>query len=371
MEGQTTNRTISINEGVITFPGECCMAFNPNYVEVYLYSSYNSVSITLSGNEKSFSVECSLYKGRGRCYISRMMQLLFDENYFNKRCVSATISVGLNGKVIASETLNLIWGCLHIGAPFGLGEVLTKYQVDYSRKNLTYRREVKWFRNFPFSVSFFAPSSSNVLYLTDKYGSKTEVERDNKVIFETIPTDKASRRLLYDIVYGVDEIASTFTNVFDNTFFKQFKYIQAEVNVICSDETQGYYIRWIDQFGFIQYWLFKKGTVTSKNKLGSNFVQVEKEINGVYYGNVNRVTSVENTDTMKCAAINLSEMMIETVETIIKSAHIDLFLGYNQGGEEVWLPINIVAGSYKVNPNKELQDYEIEFTMPTTPTQIL
>ena len=368
METKTTS------SGSITFPNEYVFAFNPNYIDFNLDSSVTSVNVSVKGNGKEFNIVCSLYRGKGKCYISRMLQLLFDDDVLTTRVISASIDVSTDTEDLQSDTFYVMWGCIRLGDPFGLGETITKFQISFAAgmKHVRFLREVKWFKKFPFSVSFFAQlSSGNTLTATIDRTKTINVNRANVPIFEVAPPSDAKMNILYNINLDKEVLESTFPTIFDETFSKTYKYDDESVMVTISNETEGYYIRWIDQFGFIQYWLFKKGNITNKNKLGSNTKPVQKELNGIYYGNIERVTSIENTETRKCAAINLNENMVRTVETIIKSPYVDLFLGYNQNNREVWLPINVVAGSYKVSPNKVLQDYEIQFTMPDTASQSL
>lgn len=368
METKTTS------SGSITFPNEYVFAFNPNYIDFNLDSSVTSVNVSVKGNGKEFNIVCSLYRGKGKCYISRMLQLLFDDDVLTTRVISASIDVSTDTEYLQSDTFYVMWGCIRLGDPFGLGETITKFQIPFAAgmKHVRFLREVKWFKKFPFSVSFFAQlSSGNTLTATIDRTKTINVNRANVPIFEVAPPSDAKTNILYNINLDKEVLESTFPTIFDETFSKTYKYVDESVLVTISNETEGYYIRWIDQFGFIQYWLFKKGNITNKNKQGSNTKPVQKELNGIYYGNIERVTSIENTETRKCAAINLNENMVRTVETIIKSPYVDLFLGYNQNNQEVWLPINVVAGSYKVSPNKVLQDYEIQFTMPDTASQSL
>ena len=368
METKTTS------SGSITFPNDYVFAFNPNYIDFNLDSSVTSVNVSVKGNGKKFNIVCSLYRGKGKCYISRMLQLLFDDDVLTTRVISASIDVSTDTEDLQSDTFYVMWGCIRLGDPFGLGETITKFQIPFAAgmKHVRFLREVKWFKKFPFSVSFFAQlSSGNTLTATIDRTKTINVNRANVPIFEVAPPSDAKMNILYNINLDKEVLESTFPTIFDETFSKTYKYVDESVMVTISNETEGYYIRWIDQFGFIQYWLFKKGNITNKNKLGSNTKPVQKELNGIYYGNIERVTSIENTETRKCAAINLNENMVRTVETIIKSPYVDLFLGYNQNNQEVWLPINVVAGSYKVSPNKVLQDYEIQFTMPHTASQSL
>lgn len=143
------------------------------------------------------------------------------------------------------------------------------------------------------------------------------------------------------------------------------------MRVIVSDDKEGYYLRWIDQYGFLEYWLFKKSTLTNKNKLGNTTIEEDKPIDGIFYPNHERTTHIDNTRTIKCGATNLTKGQYKTVESIVASPHIDLFKGYSMDKKEIWIPVNVTAGSYKKNEQKVLQDFELQITLPDTASQSL
>lgn len=370
------NSSLGISNGTIQYPNAYCFTFNPNYIFLELGTDISSVIVIVTDGDSTYSVTCSLFNGSGRCYVSRLMEMLFDKSYLSRRSTEVTFKVCANNsdqEVISVSSSIAIWGSMKVGDTFGGGYMLNKlYDESYHAK---FMREVVWFKAFPFKVSMFSPSSSKSLTLKEDGGSEMTVQSYTKAgIFDVTLTDTATskKELLYKIELEADTIRSTFTNVFDKTFTgSQYRYLDELIKVTVSDDQEGYYIRWIDQFGFLEYWLFRKSTLTNKNTLDSTSIETDTPVDGVYYSNHERVIHVDNSATVKCGAINLTMGQYKTVSTILASPHIDMFMGYSLDRNEVWLPINIVAGSYKQDETKELQDFELQITLPDTAAQTL
>lgn len=369
------NSDIGITNGTIQFPNAYCFVFNPNYVFFELGTETSSVSVEITDGLSTYSVSCSLFKGSGRCYISRLMELLFVNEYLETRSASVTINIKSSneGALISSSTTIAIWGSMKVGDTFGGGTMLNNlYSADNHAK---FMREVVWFKKFPFKVSMFSPSASKSLTLKEDKGTEKVVQETTKAgIFEVVltGTKTTKKELLYKIELEAEIVKSSFTNVFDKTFTgAQYKYLDELLRVIVSDDKEGYYLRWIDQYGFLEYWLFKKSTLTNKNKLGNTTIEEDKPIDGIFYPNHERTTHIDNTRTIKCGATNLTKGQYKTVESIVASTHIDLFKGYSMDKKEIWIPVNVTAGSYKKNEQKVLQDFELQITLPDTASQSL
>lgn len=369
------NSDIGITNGTIQFPNAYCFVFNPNYVFFELGTETSSVSVEITDGLSTYSVSCSLFKGSGRCYISRLMELLFVNEYLETRSASVTINIKSSneGALISSSTTIAIWGSMKVGDTFGGGTMLNNlYSADNHAK---FMREVVWFKKFPFKVSMFSPSASKSLTLKEDKGTEKVVQETTKAgIFEVVltGTKTTKKELLYKIELEAEIVKSSFTNVFDKTFTgAQYKYLDELLRVIVSDDKEGYYLRWIDQYGFLEYWLFKKSTLTNKNKLGNTTVEEDKPIDGIFYPNHERTIHIDNTRTIKCGATNLTKGQYKTVESIVASPHIDLFKGYSMDKKEIWIPVNVTAGSYKKNEQKVLQDFELQITLPDTASQSL
>ena len=164
--------------------------------------------------------------------------------------------------------------------------------------------------------------------------------------------------------------SSVFDETFDYTFFNSSEYTTI-TNLIINNDTAGYYLRWIDRFGCFQYFLFKKGKQTIKNKLSGD-TKIEQGLNaGMWFPNHSRDIHINGTTTCKCCATSLAEDIYAYVSTIITSPIIDLYLGKTKYGEEMWVPVNIVASSHNYTPKDILHDLEISFTMPDTQAQTL
>ena len=370
------NSILGIVNGTIQFPNDYCFTFNPNYVFLELGTDITSVVVEVSDGNSIYQVECSLYKGSGRCYISKLLELLFDKDYLSKRSSSVTIRVYYNDEdrteIERSSTI-AIWGSMKVGDTFGGGTILANlYNASNHAK---FMREVVWFKNFPFKVSMFSPSASKSLTLKEDRGTEKVIQETTKAgIFEVVLTGTTTtkKELLYKIELEAETVKSSFTNVFDKTFTgAQYKFLDELLKVVVSDDKEGYYIRWIDQYGFLEYWLFKKSTLTNKNKLGDTSIEDDKPIDGIFFPNHERTTHIENSTTIKCGAVNLTRGQYKTVQTILSSPHVDLFKGYSMDREEIWIPINVVAGSYKKDETKELQDFELQITLPDTASQSL
>lgn len=368
------NSDIGITNGTIQFPNAYCFVFNPNYIFFELGTEMSSVSVEITDGLSTYSVSCSLFKGSGRCYISRLLELLFVDEYLEKRSASVTIYIksGNEGVLVSSSTTIAIWGSMKVGDTFGGGIMLgSLYSAeDHAR----FMREVIWFKNFPFKVSMFSPSASKSLTLKEDRGIEKTIQETTKAgIFEVTLTGSTTKKeLLYKIELEAETVKSSFTNVFDKTFTgAQYRYLDELLKVIVSNDKEGYYLRWIDQYGFLEYWLFKKSSLTNKNKPGNTTIEDDKPIDGIYYPNHERTTHIDNTVTIKCGATNLTKGQYKTVESIVASPHIDLFKGYSMDGREIWIPVNVVSGSYKKNEQKVLQDFELQILLPDTASQSL
>lgn len=149
------------------------------------------------------------------------------------------------------------------------------------------------------------------------------------------------------------------------------EYVKEVVNISTSDLQDGYYLRWIDRNGFLQYYLFRKGTSTTKSKASSDALQIERVYSGVNIGNLSRPLEISNTETMKCCAVNLTEDVLRYVKTITNAAIIDMYAGIDSNGIEVWLPVQIGDGNYTTDPNTRLSDYEITLNLPDGISQSL
>lgn len=262
---------------------------------------------------------------------------------------------------ISSETSTyyINWGV-------GLGKDYVPDCTQYNDESSgTVRTDVEWILN---GIVYKYDTGSEMLISIDN--NKHWSNRNGIIELEPAYSfPEAKTKATYKIK-GEGKGFSLFDSTFDYTFFSSNE-SSVIVNLRINNERDGYYIRWIDRFGFIQYYLFAKGKTTIKTKSSNIQLPVEKLSNGIYFANCIRTCSIETTKTVKCCAVNLPTSILEYVESIVSSPVTDLYLGKNKEGQEVWVPIQIIDGSYVIEPNKILRDFEISFTYPNVTTQIL
>lgn len=377
MRTQTINNSdIGITNGTVSFPNEYSFVFNPNYVIIDANSSSftGNFSVNVEGvdivtsDTLSYMIDISAYKGQAKVYVSRLMQLMFCD-YIKERFQILTFRVYSGSTLLASMNVKAIWGGVKVGDLFGGPGALNPAFRIWS---IPHKREVKWFRNFPFTVSILKPTTSDfsVEGKMDNEEFKT-ISETNQNLFELNPTthfSSAIHKAAYRIKFT--GAASTFDDTFDYTFHNDPDGRYELVNIEISDnDTEGCYLRWIDRFGFLEYWLFVKGDKTTKLSYGSNTIDAEQEYEGINFGGMARYTEVKSVTSIKCSAVNLTPTQLLIVETVCESSHVDLYCGKDKSGTELWLPVNIASGSYKSKADTELQDLEVTITLPQNTVQ--
>ena len=168
----------------------------------------------------------------------------------------------------------------------------------------------------------------------------------------------------------VEVKTSPFDASFDYTFWLSNE-MSTITELTIDYSTVGHYLRWIDRFGMFQYFLFVKGKETMKNKLSSNTVVEDYTVGGMYFANHERNIHIEGTKTVKCCAVSLPQEIYDYVSSIITSPIIDLYMGKTRFGDEMWVPVNIVAANHDFKPDELLHDLEISFTLPPVNAQTL
>lgn len=192
-------------------------------------------------------------------------------------------------------------------------------------------------------------------------------------IFELNPAltfPDAKEKASYNIC--LEKVTSGIFNMnFNLPFPDMTRVVNETVNIHISNRKDGLYLRWIDRFGIMQFYLFIEGESSIKSKASSSAIQVERTFSGVNFGNFERSIDTTNTETRKCCAVDLTKDVLEYVKTIVSSPIVDLFVGKNKAGTELWLPVSVSDGTYKTNPKTLLSDYEISIQMPEISSQTL
>ncbi len=332
-------RTEEFNGHIITYPDEWCFAFNPNIVTVDNLTDNVIFQIGDNTDQREpingiVSIDISEYL--------RAFMKVTPESMPDHYSVYLNITIG---GLTFSSIIKPIWGAMNIGEVFNPS------------------RTVTMFRKFPFSITTFVGTNSAVYYRYDNYD------------YVSTPVSSGLRHWDFSalfknaVSYGMIKILnspespSTFQYTFDRTF-RPVSDDAVYIKVLFNDCDKGIYLRWLDRHGFLQYWLFQEGELTGQSsnegeKLNVDYSDVKYAYNGMY-----RYQGKKIQTTKKACATLVDKETFNMLSSIHSSPLVDMYI------DEKWIPVNIVAGSF-TDEGSDLQDFEIQITMPETITQIL
>lgn len=388
----------------IEFPDSVVFAFNPLYIVITTASGNYSMILNVICNEVPRSICVEVFNGSARIYFSRILQLFF-EDYKHFRTLDFTVSLSLSGTNIFSTSFVAIWGSLK------LGDRYNAYGLFKFDGKAEYERTRIWFKKFPFKVSMFSLNPEHTIVcmmdgISTPYVPLPSIPSDtpanvdgelrgtdNKIYqFDTSTQKFFPEDVGNGMEYGIFDINPEWTfsqakkaaslrigdratlNVFDSTFdytFYQNGLTTHIVNLRISNDECGYYLRWIDCHGELQYFLFTKGVETDKNTVNSDTVSDMENVGPMSFSNHIRNTQITSKTTCKCSAVLLPDEIYEYVSTIISAPIIDLYIGRSASGREIWVPVNIVASSYDYNTVQKLHNLIIAFSLPEYKSQLL
>lgn len=373
-----------IIEAEVNYPDNVCFVFNPNYIEIGASLFPNTIDVWITGiyGNKTITpqkIAVSIYKdGKCKIYISRLLELMFDD-IPNKR--SAVVSVALkagDATFFQFETI-AVWGSLAVGERLAVHGVDSKLYDSFSPN----KKEIVWFKNYPFTVSLFK-SSYYTKFQCKSNSSFESVELNqfgvNSIGFvefnpkETFGNESESLTIYYQ--YGDENKISMFDETYDSSYLIADGHNDAvakkfSIHIFIDNSVAGHYLRWVDRHGNLQYYLFLKGTDTFKNKPGTEVVQSDSAVGGMYFPNFTRTRNIGGTITHKCCAINLPNSIFEYVAGIITSPIVDLYMGKDESGEDIWIPVKIESASVSYLHKKVLNDFELSFSLPDLNPQSL
>lgn len=331
-------RTEEFNGHTITYPDETCFAFNPQIITIdnltgsviFYVGDYSDMRDPISGK---VSIDISEY----------LRSLLrFD---YATRPNSKNIHVQIDVDSPTFEFyINVIWGAMNIGEVFNPS------------------RTVTMFRNFPSTISIYSNGEINVRYDAEKYTS-VEVEKTGLLHKDFSKLFKDAKEFGMIKILNTPEAPSTFQYTFDRTF-KPLPDDAVLIKVLFNDCTKGIYLRWLDRHGFLQYWLFQEGDLTGQSSNEGEQLNVDYSNIKYVYNGMSRYQGKTYQTTRKACATLVERETFNMLSSIHSSPIVDMYI------DENWIPVNIVAGSFTDN-GADLQDFEIQITMPETITQML
>lgn len=355
----------------LTIPDEVVFAYNPNYIEIEGAVDYGTATIVLrhpavSGTEKVITP--SLFEGRAKIYISNLLQQI-SHAYYAKGSfpsysrINQVIGTVTVGSTVFSISFTCIAGSLEIGQRWGqIGSYV------YDKTEAQFIRRIRWFKNFPATVTIFYPETNTVQTRYDRngYSGTTKTELAGSLVDYNLATlfPNATQMAVFKCTpRSAAAETSSFDKTYDYTFYTLGETVSM-VRLYVDNSKEGHYLRWVDNLGQIQYWLFTKGFEIYKTKdAGSE--EIDAEYKGMAYGRIMRVFDKTKTKEIKCAAVGLTRDEQDYVKTIISSVDCEMYL---ESG--IWVPVNIKEGTFEINEKDDLMDFEITIETPTQQTQI-
>lgn len=331
-------RTEEFNGHTITYPDETCFAFNPQIITIdnltgsviFYVGDYSDMREPISGK---VSIDISEY----------LRSLLRFDYATIPNSKSIHIQIDIDGPTFEFY-INVIWGAMNIGEVFNPS------------------RTVTMFRNFPSTISIYSNGEINVRYDAEKYTS-VEVEKTGLLHKDFSKLFKDAKEFGMIKILNTPEAPSTFQYTFDRTF-KPLPDDAVLIKVLFNDCTKGIYLRWLDRHGFLQYWLFQEGDLTGQSSNEGEQLNVDYSNIKYVYNGMSRYQGKTYQTTRKACATLVERETFNMLSSIHSSPIVDMYI------DENWIPVNIVAGSFTDN-GADLQDFEIQITMPETITQML
>lgn len=355
----------------LQYPDSVVFAFNPLYCEISTSSSIVKMGLSLTYEKTTHSIDIYLINGKAKVEFSRILQLFFND-YINSRSLDITFSLEHDGATFFSTTVLALWGGISIGERFNFFGVYS--QDDYKH----FQKTRVWFKNFPFTVTMFSGTANPSIYGgADNNGEKaissySLAERGYNFgnskrygLFELIPAVDFpnAKRLCY---YRIGDVGVV--NIFDDSFDYTFNGSGIGghlIKLIPNEHKEGFYLRWIDNVGQIQYYLFDKGVTNLKNTLDKYEIpEPDFEGAGMHFPNIGRNLEINAEATSSCCAVSLPDEIYEYVSTIVNSPYVDLLVSFDSLSKQIWLPVNIVCSSYEYQHKEHLHDLIISFSRP-------
>lgn len=332
-------RTTEFNGHTITYPDEICFAFNPQIITVDRLTK--SVVIRV----ESYSDKREPINGKVSIDISEYIRsmLSFESTSILDAKHDIHIEIDVDEKTYYIY-LYAIWGAMNIGELFNPS------------------RTVTMFRKFPSHITFFSHGEINVRYDGENYTSM-KVERDYLFHKDLSEEFKEAKEYGMIKILNTPEAPSTFQYTFGRTF-KPLPDDAVFIKVLFNDCDKGIYLRWIDRHGFLQYWLFQEGDFTGKSSNEGEKLYVEYRDERYDYYGVSRYQGKTYQTTIKACATLVDKDTFKMLSTLHSSPIVDMYV------DGSWIPVNIVAGSF-IDSGADLQDFEIQITMPETITQMI
>ena len=265
-----------------------------------------------------------------------------------------------DGTTIATHTFTrfVVWGALKAGELYGG------------------HRTVTWFKNYPFTVGVYFPTSSNLAVGVNS-SPMTPVLIGAEGIYNILIDDANGGQYMtiWDIIGDLDP--GVFDDVFDMTFSYLLDGTQEErIRIRLVDErfNEGIYLRWIDRHGFWNYWLFKEGN--GNRNIGTTGQWYRNDLNNweeIYHWqrDAGRRQNLTRNDVIPVCAPLVDQDTFDMLQDVTTSPCVDMYLGKDENNVHKWTGVTIEAGTYTKDVKKPEQDFVMNIVLPEIPIQSL
>ena len=341
-------RTGKIGNYNIIYPDQLAFAYNPNYVTI---NANVTMSVTVTSLIATYTDTREGFGGKTQIDISYYMRLLIEAFNFNKPATSSAAFVQVT---VGEDTFSFF--CYAINGSLAPGE-------DFKTS-----RTVRWWKNLPFDFCVYTPEKQDIYAGADggSISKVGETQFQGFIIYDPqqyVP--QAVREAV--LMFGGIERPDTFDDTFDATFQYDNTSITA-VRLVVDTCTDGVYLRWMDNQGMWQYWLFSRSGSTSKTEDDGDPIPVDFEAYGRAYGGISRQGKKEQTTYALYAPLVDGETLAMLM-TLPASPYVYMYMG-KDGDDDVWVPVTTEAESHSIT-NEHLQDFEVNILLPPTQLQAI
>lgn len=363
-------RTSKIGNTTIEYPDEISFCFNPVIINI-LGQTWKYVTITVRDvlTSESHIEKRAMFKTACFFDISFYMRSFFDVSDFN---VDYNITEAQNAHVGRMFNIELdmynadnslgnsfqfstfvIWGAMAIGE---------RYNGDNA---------LIFFKNYPFTVGIYTPTSVNVNVISDGSLLKSIALPNRNVWNINLKGINTSNKIEIELPSN-GQSPSVFDHTFDFTF-RGLSNVGSRITCIIDDSKSGIYLRWINRHGFYCYWLFKIGEesrqTTNDGEFFRNNMQDYSYKNGYHGGSGRKQRKTSNESLSICAPL-VDSSTFDFLYQLAKSPIVDLYMGKDSSGVHRWESVNISVGSYN-KTNESLQDFMAVVLLPEIKVQSL
>ena len=225
-------------------------------------------------------------------------------------------------------------------------------------KFLTGFTRPKYWIGFPFSVSVI----STLTNTSDNY----IVLENNISGFQTEETNLSSQSVRHFIVSGYVNHAMMAGNYVALSVYEDDASGERMTELLLIDIVKEYikeavYLRWLNQFGGYDYYMFYKKDVkeTPKTSFVNNYPSTLNSVSGYHPGTMKAVKK-EIAEIWVIGASNLTRNEYNELRKISRSPKIDIYIP----GQATWMGVNVQDSTWTVPQDEEMMDLELNLLMP-------